>query len=432
MIKISTLALFLILLYHKVYPQHTIGFRLKHSSTYNNSYYLFQNSDNTGNGIYTTLKMNFGSMIYFNEMCLSSSKKDMLRGSGKKIGNFYGYSNQGYILFNKKQDKLHHQIIIGRAYIKHGFGKSGQLLISNWSRPFDQIGWELAYKGIKGRLYGIQLDYFENSNRYLSLHIVDFVINKNITISFGESLVYAGEDRGIELQYFNPTLFWVPIRENQEGVNQANSFLYTGLLYKSNNLSFWAEFLLDDYQIDREIKEPMTYGFISGLEIRNLGSYLPKFWVEYVRIANQTYQTNSIIKDEDYIHRSYPIGHYLGNDFDNLAILINFSKLNFNKYSLIPQLVLSVIRDGANGLDTPWEAPWLIDGKVQDPSYEQRFPTRPIKSIFEFEVSSKLIINQRSDINLGLMYTSILNEDQTDKISGVIRYNIFFGKDFNY
>ena len=136
----------------------------------------------------------------------------------------YGYSNQGYIQFDSNSDVLKHKVIFGRAYIDHGFGKSCKILVSNWSRPFDQLTWQATYKGIRGSISGVQLNSINNINRYFSIHTIDFDIIENITVSFGESSIYAGEHRGIELQYFNPTLFSSCKRKSPEQ-NQANGFI---------------------------------------------------------------------------------------------------------------------------------------------------------------------------------------------------------------
>ena len=55
-----------------------------------------------GDGLYSWIKMDFKNMHYINEMCLSNNQQDMIRGSGKKVKNIYGFSNQGYVKFLEK------------------------------------------------------------------------------------------------------------------------------------------------------------------------------------------------------------------------------------------------------------------------------------------------------------------------------------------
>ena len=56
-------------------------------------------------------------------------------------------------------------------------------------------------------------------------------------------------------------------RENQPKTNQANGILYSGFKYALEKYSIWLEFILDDFQIDRNIQEPTTYGVLFGIEI---------------------------------------------------------------------------------------------------------------------------------------------------------------------
>tara|TARA_Y100001970_G_scaffold289507_1_gene420117 strand:- start:3631 stop:4761 length:1131 start_codon:yes stop_codon:yes gene_type:complete len=376
--------------------------------------------------------MDFGSMIYVNEMCMSSNAQDMDRGRGKKVGGIYGFANQGYVQFMKVQNNLEHRITIGRAYLEHGFGKSSRLLVSKWSRPFDQIGWSLLYKGISAKMVGVQLDPIEDINRYFSIHVINFDLLNNLTISFGESSIYAGENRGIELQYFNPTLFWIPIRENQPSTNQANGFLYTGIKYNNLKNAFWFEYLLDDYQIDRTIQEPTTYGFIVGIEKVDLFiKYFDSFWAEYSKVSNRTYQTMGELGEENYIHRSFPIGHYLGNDFDNLVFNVKSKNLSRSKYDFYSNFKFSFLRDGNSGIEIDWDSPWLDieEGVI----FEENSPTLPINQILEFVINANLQYEKKYIMDLGLYYKSSKSKLQNESdLSFLFRISMNFISDFNY
>ena len=164
--------------------------------------------------VFIELSMDFGNFKYHNEMCASQSEYQMRRGGGKRVFGLFGFSNQGYIKFNKKVLNQYHEILFGRAYIDHGHGISGRLLISKWSRPFDQIPWKMEYKELTGSMYVIQLNTMNHFKRFLAIHNLTYQISKNIQLSLGESILYAGEKRGLEFQYINPTLLWIPIREN--------------------------------------------------------------------------------------------------------------------------------------------------------------------------------------------------------------------------
>lgn len=406
---------------------HDIGVRIKNNSLTSKA---FMNEDHYfGDGLYSWIKMDFKNMHYINEMCLSNNQQDMIRGSGKKVKNIYGFSNQGYVRFFRKDDNLIiHEFTFGRAYVDHGFSRFNKLLVSKWSRPFDQVSWKLKYKGITGNIVGAQLDPIENNNRYLSLHTIDFKLNENLIISFGESSIYAGKNRGIELQYFNPTLFWIPVRENQPNTNQANGFLYFGSKFSLKNFSTWFEFLLDDYQIDRNIPEPTTYGYTLGFELENPSNMLQDVYLEYSRVANRTYQTHGEFGQENYVHRDYPIGHYLGNDFESILMLFFFRGYNPFGLKNEPALKLSIINRGANDLHTPWDNPWSDENNLQDGVFYEDFPSSPSKVIIEGEFLLRSLIGKNSYLEIGLKYDSV--ESKNLILMG--RYKIVLDKNFKY
>lgn len=432
-LKLSAYLLGLVFLVSELYgvSTHQFGLKLNYNSIQDLSYTSMGENDYLGNGIYSWLKMDFGSMIYVNEMCMSNQPNDMARGRGKKVKGVYGFANQGYVKFKNKNKILRHNVTIGRAYIDHGFGKSARLLVSNWSRPFDQLGWQLNYKGIDAKMVGVQLDQIENINRYFAIHVIDFKFFENLTISFGESSIYAGKDRGIELQYFNPTLFWIPLRENQPNTNQANGFLYSGIKYAEKNYSFWFEYLLDDYQIDNAIQEPTTYGYIIGFEKSYFPNYFSSFWLEHSKISNRTYQTMGEFGEENYVHRGFPIGHYLGNDFDFIAFNLSSKKLKKVKYDLNYNLRINFLRDGNSGLEVKWDSPWLKleEGEI----FIEKSPTKPITQVVECALNLKFVHKKNYNFDVGLYYKSIKFENETQEdISFLLRFFLSFLSNFKY
>ena len=386
------------------------------------------NLENKGNGIYTELSMDFGNFKYYNEMCASQSEYQMRRGGGKKVFGLFGFSNQGYIKFNKKVLNQYHEILFGRAYIDHGHGISGRLLISKWSRPFDQIAWKMEYKELTGSMYVIQLNTMNHFKRFLAIHNLTYQISKNIQLSLGESILYAGEKRGLEFQYINPTLLWIPIRENNPLSERGNSIIYSGIKIKNKKMDIWYEFILDDYQIDKEIKEPATYGIITGLSIKNLLKTLENFSLEYTRIPNRTYQTQGEFGQENYIHRNFPIGHYFGNDFDKTFISMDFLNFKIKDFEISPMLNLSYLRDGNEGIQTEWDSPW-----INDQNYKESFLTPPVSYIFESELTARIKFNRSTFFEIGIFSKreETLNVEKLNH-SLFCRYNFTVGNKFNY
>jgi len=260
----------------------------------------------------------------------------------------------------------------------------------------------------------------DGKKRFLSLHTLNWTYNNKLTLSFSEASIYSGENRGIEWQFFNPVIFWIPERENPS-TGQANGFLYGGFKYAHTpSLSIWGEWLIDDYQINRKSKgdlEPNEIGFLGGVEKTAWPTPSSDLWLEYTRITNRTYQTPD--PAEKYTHRCFPIGHYLGNDFD--MIQLYYSRENMNG-KLKPYISLAYLRDGANGLNTPFDTPWEDSTVTMETGFSEPFPTKPITYTTEMELAADYRFGDDSFINAGFFYRSktLLGKTE-DEFSLIVR-----------
>ena len=356
----------------------------------------------------------------------SLDQDEALRGNNAEFAGIYGYTHLAYIEYSSK----YIDIIYGRSFVEIGNGKFGNLLVSNYSRPFDQTQIKFKYRSFDLRSNVIQLESIGSSKRYLSIHTIGYSIN-NISVLAGEAVLLSGENRSFELQYFNPFMVWLPEQVNQS-TGSGNALLFGSIKYNySPSLSIWGELLIDDYQINNESKgdlEPNEIGFLGGVE--KTGWPLPSsdLWLEYTRITNRTYQTPD--PSETYTHRGFSIGHYLGNDFD--MIQLYYSQKNMSG-KLKPYMSLAYLRDGANGLDTSWDEPWMDSTVTMDTGYSEPFPTGPITYITEMELAADYSFNNGSMINGGLFYRRNTLEGKTEEEFTVsLRLWLSLNKVFNY
>ena len=384
-----------------VYTTHKFG-NIKHNSM-----------DIYASGLMSNFQFKQDNFIIVNRMFMTDTWKHAAKGGGKEVKDIFGYTHEGYIQYSNNWGLIDNKWSVGRAFLDHGFGKFSQLLISRDSRPFDLFSWDIQYKTITGNVTGIQLENVDGKKRFLSLHTLKWNYKDKLTVSFSEASIYAGENRGLEWQFFNPVIFWIPERENPS-TGQANGFLYGGLKYiHSSSLSIWGELLIDDYQINSESKgdlEPNEIGFLGGVEKTGWPFVSSDLWLEYTRITNRTYQTPN--PAETYTHRGFPIGHYLGNDFD--MIQLYYSQENLNG-KLKPYISLAYLRDGANGLDTPFDTPWEDSTVTMETGYSEPFPTGPITYVTEMELSADYKFCNDSFINAGLFYQRKTLSGKTDE-----------------
>jgi len=402
---------------------------LKASLIYNtieNKLHVSHPSDIYGNGLLTTSTFIFKNYKIVNSMFGSLNEADAIRGNDAKFAGIYGYTHLAFVEYSNKFI----DVIYGRSFLVLGNGKFGNLFISNFSRPFDQLQVKYKYRSFALRSNMIQLESIDSSKRYLSLHTIGYK-NKKLEVLAGESVLLAGENRSFELQYFNPLIFWLPEQVNQS-TGSGNSMLFGSIKYThSSSLSFWGELLIDDYQINNESKgdlEPNEIGLLLGIEKTEWPLTSSDLWLEYTRITNRTYQTPDV--SETYTHRGFPIGHYLGNDFDMFQLY--YSQENMNG-KLKPYISLAYLRDGANGLDTPFDTPWEDSTVTMVTGYSEPFPTGPIAYITEMELAADYKFRNDSFINAGLFYRRKTLQGKTvDEFSIILRLWLSLNKTFNY
>ena len=185
---------------------------------------------------------------------------------------------------------------------------------------------------------------------------------------------------------------------------------------------------MDDYQIDRNVPEPTTYGYTLGFKFEKPANILQDIYLEYSRVANRTYQTYGEFGQENYVHRNYPIGHYLGNDFESMLMLFFFKSYNYFGLKNEPALKISMINSGANDLYTPWDSPWNDENNLQDGVFYENFPSSPSEVSIEGELLLKSLIGKSSYLEIGLKY------DSADSKSVILmgRYKIVLDKNFKY
>ena len=381
---------------------------LIHNAINDNKLHISHANDIYGNGLLTTAALSFKNVKIVNSMFGSLNKVDAIRGNDAKFAGVYGYTHLAFIEYSNNFIDLNY----GRSFVELGNGKFSNLLVSNYSRPFDQIQLKFKYRSYSLRSNVIQLESIGDSKRYLSFHTLEYS-NKKLQLLAGESVLIAGENRSFELQYFNPMMVWLPEQVNVS-TGSGNSMLFGSIKYVSTpTLSFWGELLIDDYQINNESKgdlEPNEIGFLGGVEKTGWPFESSNFWFEYTRITNRTYQTPDI--SETYTHRGFPIGHYLGNDFD--MIQLYYSQENM-KGKLKPYISLAYVRDGANGLDTPFDTPWEDSTVTMTTGYSEPFPTGPITYVTEIELAADYKFGNDSFINAGLFYQRKTLSGKTDE-----------------
>lgn len=362
----------------------SFGINLYYDNYHKSGIIITDSLEFMGNALLPYIEFDFGWIKFYNEVLITTDSLTAEKGSNKKVKGLYGFNNKAYVRLKGSYEKFAYSLLLGREYLQIGYSNLNKIFISNSSRPFDQVSGNFTYFNYEFGFSLIQLDNFNEYKRYLSVHYITYA-TESFRFTLGEAVLYAGVNRSFELNFLNPTLIWTgELISNSYG--NPNGMVYGNIYYSLNNLiGIYSEIIIDDYQINRSTKsdlEPPEIGYLFGLSIEDLFKTKILFNAEYVKILNRTYQTPK--NYEIFTHRGYSIGHYLGNDFDMFQI---FFKLQISSLEIF--FNNAFLRDGNNGLDTPFDTPWMDDEITLKTGYSEQFPTTPINYNHIVEIGIK-------------------------------------------
>ncbi|MCL4704788.1 hypothetical protein KJ068_06485 [bacterium] len=322
-------------------------------------------------------------LAFVNAIRLDEELREDPNYLGKRWRGFAGYTEQAYVTlhFDKYVAKL------GRDFVRWGRGVDATLLISDYSRPLDHFFGRLDLKRFRFDYLAAKLnsEYLPDSlrqryatdlsDRYLAAARAEVNLKSNLlTLAITQMALYGGPSRGFELYYLNPFLAFHGEQLNEE--EKSNTFGAIDIVLRpKDRLQFYAQFLIDDVQVEKTRRgdlEPNEIAYLLGSEIADpLGLQGTTIGLEYTRIANRTY--NAITVWEKFLHRNRPLAHFLGNDFDRW-LLHGRGYLGRNT-----QLFWAVEarRHGEGRVERPFDTPW-VNADITE-GYTEAFPSGVIE-----------------------------------------------------
>lgn len=321
------------------------------------------------------------------------------------------------------------------------------LLLSQNARPLDgltlryRLSRKLTFSYQLSRLDGISPDNPADTisvftKRYFAAHRLDLRFHQSLRIGLFESVIFAGPGRGLELQFFNPLIFFHANQLNEN--NNDNTFLGIDAdWWPIHGVNLYGQFLVDDFQIDRETQgdqEPDELGWILGA---HLVDQIPG-WdlrLQWDKVTNRTY--NQKLPRNRYLNQNRPLGHPLGNDFE--LYQVHLSRW-WDQRNLL-RLSGSLRRSGEGNILALWTEPWLdVTG-----DYSERFPT----GVVERQITVRLEVQtmfprshkapdrrSRLKLNAAVGWTDFKNEfnlPNQDRSALFANFGLtfFFARDWN-
>jgi hypothetical protein len=350
--------------------------------------------------------------LYHNTRIFNNADSNYI---GKEYGKMFAYTEQGYISLNFNWIRAK----FGRDFKQTGPGRSGQLLISDNSQPFDVYEVRLGNKFVQFSFWGFFLDrrtfvdstqqnYRNVANRYLNGHRLSFNIKDRVFLGFSEVVLYGGANRVWEFGYMNPFAVYYAHNVNQEpGIPDGNIFYnFDWDLYLFPDWEIYGELLIDDIQVDKKSPgdlEPNEWGLIAGVNWSNpagLGGGLVN--AEYVQVRNRTYNVASNDWNK-YLHRNEVIGYNRGNNFWRLG--------GSFRYWAQPELSLrlfgNLVKKGEGNVQGEFNDDFL-DYTVEK-GYNEPFPFGVVERHWQYGISAFYKPHQLGHIRVDLAFNDINN-----------------------
>ncbi|MBI2280370.1 MAG: hypothetical protein HYU68_06735 [Bacteroidetes bacterium] len=202
-------------------------------------------------------------------------------------------------------------------------------------------------------------------NKNIAANLVTFKPLKNLHVSIGNSIVYA--DDGVKPFYFIPIMFYKSVDHtyNSAGSNSLgqNTQMFMNISSRQiKHVHLYAAIYVDEISIGKVMDKDNSSNIFStkfGFKINNFPIQNTYLIAEYTRTNPWTYRHQ--IESTTYASNSYTLGHYLGENADEMYVEGGFRILRGLKASLSytlarkgPEHVYEIVNGNANVKGLPF------------------------------------------------------------------------------
>ncbi|XLS29816.1 gliding motility protein RemB [Flavobacteriaceae bacterium M23B6Z8] len=240
---------------------------------------------------------------------------------------------EGYISYTPGEH-FNIQLGHGRNFIGDGYRS---LLLSDAASPYPFIKlnttfWKIKYTNLWMSLRDVRGEVTEDGaflTKYVASHYLSWNVTPKLNLGFFESVIWdRRNDRGFDLNYLNPVIFYRFI-EFSTGSRAGNALIGLSGKYKwSDRFNLYGQLILDELSVNDffggEQSWKNKYGFQIGAK------YYEPFGVkdlmlqfEYNRVRPYTYSHNTIVLN--YGHNNQPLAHLWGANFSEIVGIANYN-----------------------------------------------------------------------------------------------------------
>ncbi len=264
------------------------------------------------------------------------------RGEIEKKGERYTFKDFNYrIAYNISN---HFDVEFGQSKHFIGSGYRSLLLSDNSSNypflRFTTTFWKVRYTNLYTTFIDIY-DYPKKRKKHATFHYLDLQLLDNLTIGIFESVIWQSKvedyNRGYELAYLNPIIFYRPV-EFSMGSNKGNVLMGANLNFSLKQYKLYGQILLDDLNISRQKDRDENYsgGFFQNKFAYQIGAKASEpfnlknvfILTEYNQVQPYTYAHK--IPMQNYTHLNQALAHPLGANFKETVGIVSYSYKKWN------------------------------------------------------------------------------------------------------
>ena len=246
---------------------------------------------------------------------------------------------------------------MGRSPLVWGQSWTHSIIHSSLAPTYDHISVRYNLASIQlevmsGQLGSEETTEGETVRRLTAGHRFTWIPNHGRwLLGFGEQIVYTGVNRSLEMMYLNPFVpFTFAALEGEEPPdNSDNTFIFMyGRFVINPSLSVYAEFLIDDFQVDPDPLQQML-GSKVGVDGARDFFNVPMTWeAEVTRINSWTYIHHG--QFSTWQNRGHATGYLYGPDLWSARLQADA----WVRPKVLANFEFTWLEKGANTLSTPW------------------------------------------------------------------------------
>jgi hypothetical protein len=349
-----------------------------------------------------------------------------------QINGFLNYSASQYISLAVGQDKF----FLGDGY--------RSLFLSDNSAPFPFArlvvqAWRIKYLAMLAKIDDVE-SYSGNSSfqeKFAVMHFLSYNITDRINIGFFEAIIWRGRDtatdRGVELNYLNPVIYFRPVEFSMNSPDNAN----IGGSFKFRVFSrtfIYGQLFLDDFIVKEFRANKGWWGNKYGIQggIKSFGAFgINNLFMQAEINTVQPYTYSHESSLTNYGHYYQPLAHPLGANFREL---IGIARYNKGKWALTEKAIAARYGEDFNNISYGMDI-YKTYNLIQGP-YGNKIEQGLKTNSFINETSIGYILKPSWNMNISAgyryNYKKNLNEFQSDNYFFIAISTLLYNNDVDY